>query len=76
MKSLLGDSEFAADMFGANGPDLVDSFYGTSALMLALIATGFTISSALRPRGEENDGRVESLLATALPRSRWLAGHL
>ena len=57
-------------------PDLVDSFYATAALMLALIGTGFAISSALRPRGEENDGQVESLLATALPRSRWLASHL
>jgi ABC-2 type transport system permease protein len=74
--SLLGDSEFAQDIFGANGPDLVDSFYATSALMLALIGAGFAISSALRPRGEENDGQVESLLATALPRWRWLAGHL
>ena len=76
VKSLLGDSDFANDIFGAGGPDLVDSFYGTAALMLALIATGFTISSALRPRGEENDGRVESVLATALPRSRWLESHL
>jgi ABC-2 type transport system permease protein len=74
--SLLGDSDFAQDVFGANGPDLVDSFYATSALMLALIGAGFAISSTLRPRSEENDGQVESLLATALPRWRWLASHL
>jgi ABC-2 type transport system permease protein len=76
VKDLLGDSEYAQDVFGAGGPDLVDSFYAAAALMLALIACGFTISSALRARGEENDGRVESLLATALPRGRWLASHL
>ena len=45
-------------------------------LMLALIARGFAISSALRPRGEEDAGRVEALLATALPRRAWLAGHV
>jgi ABC-2 type transport system permease protein len=76
VESLLGDSALAADVFGAGGPDLVDSFYATSALMLALIAGGFAISSALRPRGEENENRVESLLSTALPRWRWLVGHL
>ena len=41
--------------------------------MLALIAAGFAISSALRPRGEEDDGLAEPLLATALPRRWWLS---
>jgi hypothetical protein len=30
----------------------------------------------LRPHGEEDTGRVEMLLATALSRSAWLAGHV
>lgn len=73
---LLGDSAFSKDVFGQGGGSLVDSFYAVAALMLALIAAGFSISSALRPRGEEDDGRVENLLATALPRWRWAASHL
>jgi ABC-2 type transport system permease protein len=44
--------------------------------MLAVIAAGFTVSSALRPRAEEDQGRLETLLSTALPRHRWLLGHL
>ena len=44
--------------------------------MIALLACGLVISSALRPRGEEDVGRVEGLLATALPRGRWLLGHV
>ena len=63
-------------MFVQSGGDLVDGFYATAILMLALIATGFAISSALRPRGEEDGGRVESLLATAIPRRTWLLGHV
>jgi ABC-2 type transport system permease protein len=55
---------------------LVDAFYATAALMLGLLASGYAISSALRPRGEEDAGRVEALLATALPRRRWLLGHV
>lgn len=76
VKSLVGDSQFAQDVFGSAGVDVVDSFYATAALMLALIASGFTISSALRPRGEEEGDRVEALLATALPRRQWLFSQL
>jgi ABC-2 type transport system permease protein len=76
IESLLGDSEFVQDLYGSGGPDLVDSFYAASSLMLVLITAGFTISSALRSRAEENEGRVEPLLGTALPRSRWLLSHL
>jgi ABC-2 type transport system permease protein len=76
VESLMGDSEFSKDIFGAGGLDLVDSFYAVAVLMLVLIGSGFTVSSALRPRAEEDAGRVESLLATALPRRRWFLGHL
>jgi len=76
VRSLIGDSGFAKDVFGGGGPDLVDSFYAASALMLALIACGFAVSSALRPRGEENAGRTEALLSTGLRRRAWAGGHL
>lgn len=58
------------------GGGLVDGFYAVAIVLLALLATGFAISSALRPRGEEDDGRLESLLATGLSRRRWLASHV
>jgi ABC-2 type transport system permease protein len=71
----IGDSEVSREMLSLGSADLVDGFYATASLMLALMACGFSISSALRPRGEEDDGRVEPLLATALTRTAWLAGH-
>ncbi|HSK34007.1 MAG TPA: ABC transporter permease, partial [Propionicimonas sp.] len=76
VESMLGDSEVSRAMFGAGGDVLLDSFYAASSAMLAVIAAGYTVSSALRPRGEEDQGRVETLLATALPRTRWLLGHV
>lgn len=72
---LLGDSEFSKEVFAKGGGELVDAFYSTTALLLAVTATSFAISSALRLRGEEVSGRVEALLATALPRWRWAASH-
>jgi ABC-2 type transport system permease protein len=43
---------------------------------MALIAGGFAVSSALRPRSEETSGRAEPLLTTGLSRSRWARSHL
>ncbi|MGZ6804155.1 MAG: ABC transporter permease [Nocardioidaceae bacterium] len=51
----------------------VDAFLSVMLLMLALLATGFAVSSATRLRAEEAAGRVEPLLATGLSRARWLA---
>jgi len=73
---LVGDSDLGKEMMLQGGGDVVDAFYATMIAMLALVACGFAISSALRPHGEEEAGRVEPLLATGLPRSRWLLGHV
>ncbi len=51
---------------------LVDAFLATMMLMVALLSTGFAVSSSLRLRSEETAGRLESLLATGLSRTRWL----
>lgn len=72
---LIGDSEMSQEMFLQGADDLVDGYFATSLLMLGLTACGFAISSALRPRGEEESGRVEALLATGLSRRRWLVGQ-
>ncbi|RYP87519.1 ABC transporter permease [Nocardioides guangzhouensis] len=72
---IVGDSQASRDLFVQSG-DIVEGFYATAVLMLAMIAAGYAISSALRPRGEEDDGRVESLIATALSRRAWLLGHV
>lgn len=73
---LIGDSETARELMTGPTDDLVEGFYATAMLMLALLASGFAVSSALRPRAEEDDGRVEALLATGLRRSTWLASHV
>jgi ABC-2 type transport system permease protein len=70
--SLLGDSATTEEMFVRGGTDLVQGFYATSILMLALMCCGYAISTALRPRHEEASGIVEVLLATGLSRGRWL----
>ncbi len=73
---LIGDSDAARDLMSAGSDDLVAGFFAVSMLMLAMLTAGFAVSSALRPRAEEDGGRGEPLLATAASRSRWLGGHL
>jgi ABC-2 type transport system permease protein len=60
----------------AGGVELVDSFYASSLLILALIGTGFTIQSTLRAHGEETAGRAAAVLATATSRASFAGSHL
>lgn len=76
VEDLVGESRTSQQMFLQGGGDVVEGFYATSMIMLALIVGGFAISSTLRPRSEEDDGHLEATLATVLGRSRWLLGHV
>ena len=60
----------------AGAASLTDSYFSTMLLIMAVLAAGFAVSSALRLRSEESSGRVEMLLATGLSRTRWLLGSL
>jgi ABC-2 type transport system permease protein len=76
-EQLLADTPELADFFLADGQrSITDAFLGTAMLMLGLIGSGFTISAVLRLRGEETEGRADTLLSTPLPRHRWMASHL
>lgn len=76
VEDLVGDNETLADVLARTGGDLVDSFLSTTALVLALITTGYAVQAALRLRGEETGTRAEPLLATALSRGAWARSHL
>lgn len=75
--AILTDSPELADFFVAFGEgSLVDAFLAAVMLMLALAASGFTISAVLRLRTEETEGRVDPLLTAPLTRRAWMASHL
>lgn len=73
---LLGDSATTQEMFIRGGTDLVEGFYATAIVMLALMSCGYAVSTALRPRHDESSGVAEILLATGLSRSRWLLAQV
>src|SRR5207247_803787 len=62
---------FAQMLASAGVGSLTDTYFATSFRVMALIASGFAIQSALRLRSEESALRAESVLATPVSRWRW-----
>ncbi len=76
-EQIIEDNPDMADFFAQLGVGSVtDAFLSTAMLIMALFATGFTVSSVLRLRSEELSGRVDPLLSMPLSRRRWAWSHL
>jgi ABC-2 type transport system permease protein len=58
------------------GADIVDVYLAVMLGLLGTVAGGFVVQSLLRLRAEELSGAAEGLLATAVSRQRWAAGHV
>ena len=74
--SILGDSKEVDELINRAGGSLVDNYLAVSLLSMVLIATGFAIQAVGKMRSEETAERLEPLLATALARPKWAAGHI
>ncbi|MEU9666025.1 ABC transporter permease [Streptomyces bobili] len=75
---LVGDNERAREIFQRMGGQsaITDAFLAAMIGMLGLVAALYVVASVLRLHGEETSGRAEPVLANAVGRLRWAAGHL
>ncbi|MFI2411475.1 ABC transporter permease [Streptomyces sp. NPDC018947] len=75
---LVGDNEQARAVIERMGGQagLTDAFVSAMVGLLGLIAALYVVASVLRLAGEETSGRAEPVLAGAVGRLRWAAGHL
>ncbi|WBO64849.1 ABC transporter permease [Streptomyces camelliae] len=75
---LVGDNAQAREIFQRMGgrSGLTDAFLAAMVGMLGLVAALYVVSAVLRLSGEETSGRAEPVLAGAVGRLRWAAGHL
>ncbi|MHB9860166.1 ABC transporter permease [Streptomyces sp. YIM S03343] len=75
---LVGNNKNAREIFQRMGGHtaLTHAFVAAMIGMLGLIASLYVVSSVLRLHGEETSGRAEPVLACAVSRLRWAAGHL
>jgi ABC-2 type transport system permease protein len=75
--TFIGENKAIAEMFSAGGGgSLTDSYFAASFRLMALIASGFAIGSAIRVRSEETSMRADLVLATPVSRWRFAASHL
>ncbi|WP_026402597.1 ABC transporter permease [Actinomadura rifamycini] len=58
------------------GSSPADRFVSVITSMLAAVCGVQVVSAMQRPRTEETTGRAEPVLAAAVSRTRWLAGHV
>ncbi|MGH2688445.1 MAG: ABC transporter permease, partial [Actinomycetota bacterium] len=58
-----------------SGVSVIESFAAMIVTVMAIIASVYAVLAALRVRSEETAGRAEPVLATRLPRTRWVACH-
>ncbi|MFE0673168.1 ABC transporter permease [Streptomyces sp. NPDC058867] len=75
---LVGDNERAREIFERMGGQsgITDAFLASMVGMLGLVASLFVVSAVLRLHAEETSMRAEPVLANAVGRLRWAAGHL
>ena len=73
-----GDDSSVRDLLAKLGgrEGLADSYLSTSFGFLGVAASAYAVLAVLRLRAEEEDGRVEPLLAGRVSRGRLLASHL
>lgn len=76
IQNMVEDNPTLKEYLASSGMDVVEAFFATCLLLLAIGGSGFAVSSALRTRGEETADRLEPVLATAVSRTRWLFGSL
>jgi ABC-2 type transport system permease protein len=76
--SLLADNPQLEDLLAKIGGAgaINDMLLATMGAIAGLAIGGYAIAAALRMSGEEAADRIAPVLATAVSRPRWMAGHL
>ncbi|WBB53312.1 anibiotic ABC transporter [Verrucosispora sp. WMMD573] len=71
---MIADNPAAAEAIAqlGGGAALVDAFLAAMLGLFALTIGAYVVQALLRVRGDESDGILEPLLATAVSRYRWL----
>jgi ABC-2 type transport system permease protein len=75
---VMGGKQDVEDMVRDMGGSSVitDAYAALTVGMFGLLATLYAVQAMLRARAEEEQGRVETLLASGTTRLRWLGSHL
>ncbi|MFI7649047.1 ABC transporter permease [Micromonospora sp. NPDC049460] len=72
--AMIEENPAAAEAISAmgGGAKLIDAYLAAMLGLFALTIGAYVVQALLRTRGDETDGRLEAILATAVSRTRWL----
>ncbi|MFE1316823.1 ABC transporter permease [Kitasatospora phosalacinea] len=75
---LIGDNRQMAEVLARMGGQqgVLDAYLSSIATVFGMVAAVYAVQAVLRMRAEEVSGRAEPVLAGAVSRLRWAAGHL
>lgn len=77
IEGMMEDNPTMAEYFAESGGSITDSYFATVLVLMCITAAGFAVASGLRLRSEESNGRLEQVLAGAVPRAgvllQWMA---
>ncbi|MFG2822092.1 ABC transporter permease [Kitasatospora sp. NPDC048365] len=75
---LVAGNDQLADLMARLGgrQEALDAYLASIVNLFGLVAAGYAVQAVLRLRAEEVGGRAEPVLAGAVSRLRWAAGHL
>lgn len=78
VEELLATSDELAAILGetAGGEQIVDLYVAFVMVLAGYVAAAYLVQAVLRVRSEEQAGRVEPVLATAVGRTRYLGAHV
>jgi ABC-2 type transport system permease protein len=77
INGFVGDNETMREIIArTGGASLVDAYFGTALLIMAIVAACFGVQSIHRLRSEETLLHAEQLLATPTSRSAWVGSHV
>lgn len=77
VETMVANVQMIQDMLAATGGhSIIESFTSVIMVVLSIISSVYVVLAVSRLRSEESAGRAEPVLATALSRTWWMAGHL
>lgn len=74
--SFSGMDSAVTELWTSGAADIIAGYLNMMVVLMAITAGVFVVLAVAKVRAEETEGRAEPVLATAVSRPAWLAGHL
>ncbi|WP_022916579.1 ABC transporter permease [Ruania albidiflava] len=74
--SFSGEDNAVVELWAGGAEDIIAGYLNMMVVLMVITTGVFVVLAAGKVRAEESDGRAAPVLATAVSRPAWLAGHV